>query len=402
MKIISTSLSLRPFFTIGHCNLVDKTVKRRKRYFKGSLTSYSHQSSVRFHVLRLNKACNANVKKLTEKPYFCENFFMLIIKRHHTDPYHNLATEEYVLKEIREDAFMLWRNEPSIIVGKHQNTLSEINPDYVRDHHIKVVRRLSGGGAVFHDLGNINFTFTHTGMNDNLVNFRKYTEPILEVLQKMGVDARFEGRNDLTIIGKKFSGNAMHVWKNKVLHHGTLLFSSQMADLSAALQANPAKFTDKSVKSVRSRVTNIQEHLSEPMDVVKFAEKIQDHIVAKYPEARFYEFTDEDHRKIQKLVDQKYGTWEWNYGYSPTYNFTKVIRTANSGTLEFNLEVREGVIKSVKIYGDYFGRDDPEEIETTLQEVRHEKNAIKEALLRFTIGDYFANLSLEEFLEGMF
>ena len=173
---------------------------------------------------------------------------MLIIRRHNTDPWFNLATEEFVLKNFDEDTFMLWRNAPSIIVGKHQNTLAEINLDYVKKNNIKVVRRLSGGGAVFHDLGNINFTFIKTGENGNLIDFKKYTEPILEVLLKMGINARFEGRNDLTIEGKKFSGNAEHIWKNRVLHHGTLLFSSHMANLSEALNADPAEIPGQGCK----------------------------------------------------------------------------------------------------------------------------------------------------------
>ena len=328
---------------------------------------------------------------------------MLIIRRHNTDPYFNLATEEYVLKEVKDDSFMLWRNEPSIIVGKHQNTLAEINQDYVKANSIKVVRRLSGGGAVFHDLGNLNFTFTMQGSGDeNLINFRKYTEPILEVLVKLGIDARFEGRNDLTIGGKKFSGNAMHIWKNKVLSHGTLLFSSHMTDLSGALNADPLKFKDKAVKSVRSRVTNISEHLKHTMDVMEFSALIEEHIMEKYPDAILYELSEKDHVRIQQMVDEKYGTWEWNFGYSPRYNFRKILRTMNSGTLEFNLDVREGIIREVKIFGDYFNKYDTEEIETALRNIQHQEEQIRKALSRFMIGDYFNNLTMEEFMEGMF
>ena len=327
---------------------------------------------------------------------------MLIIRRHNTDPYFNLATEEYVLKEIRDDSFMLWRNAPSIIVGKHQNTLAEINLDYVKKNGIAVVRRLSGGGAVFHDLGNINFTFIKTGEDDNLIDFRKYTEPILEVLVKLGIDARFEGRNDLTIEGKKFSGNAEHIWKNRVLHHGTLLFSSHMPDLSRALNADPVKFRDKAVKSVRSRVTNISGHLKVPMDVMQFAELIQDHMVKKYPDANFYDLTDEDHEKISDLVRTKYGTWEWNFGHSPKYNFTKILRTENSGTIEFNLDVKEGIIGGIRIFGDYFNKYNTEDIESALTGIAHEESAIRKALARFNIGDYFNNLTIDEFIKGMF
>jgi len=327
---------------------------------------------------------------------------MLIIKRHNTDPYFNLATEEYVMKEIAEDSFMLWRNAPAIIVGKHQNTLAEINVDYVKKNNIPVVRRLSGGGAVFHDLGNINFTFIQTGQPDLLVDFRKFTQPILDVMLKLGIDARFEGRNDLTIGGKKFSGNAEHIWKNRVLHHGTLLFSSEMADLSQALNVDPLKFQDKAVKSVRSRVTNISEHLKETMDVMKFADLIIDHIISMYPDARPYDLTEEDHRKINELTRTKYNTWEWNFGYSPNYNFKRILRTEKSGTIEFDLDVKNGSIIHIKIFGDYFSKFDTEEIEEALRGVSHEESAILKALERFNLGDYFTNLTMEEFLTGMF
>ncbi|TRZ71665.1 MAG: lipoate--protein ligase [Bacteroidetes bacterium] len=327
---------------------------------------------------------------------------MLIIRRHNTDPYFNLATEEYVLKEIGDDTFMLWRNAPSIIVGKHQNTLAEINLEYVRENNIKVVRRLSGGGAVFHDLGNLNFTFTMKGEGNNLINFRKYTEPILEVLVKLGINARFEGRNDLTIGGKKFSGNAMHIWKNKVLSHGTLLFSSHMPDLSGALNADPLKFKDKAVKSVRSRVTNISDHLITPMDVLEFSTLIENHIMEKYPDAILYELADEDHERIREMVESKYGTWEWNFGYSPQYNFSKVLRTQNSGTIEFNIDVTDGIIRDIRIFGDYFNMCDTEEIENALRNIQHSKGKIREALSPYNISDYFNNLTVDEFLEGMF
>jgi lipoate-protein ligase A len=327
---------------------------------------------------------------------------MIIIKRHNTDPYFNLATEEYVLKNFDEDSFMLWRNAPSIIVGKHQNTLSEINVEYVKRNNIPVVRRLSGGGAVFHDLGNLNFTFIQLGKDQNLIDFRKYTEPILEVLQKMGIHAKFEGRNDLTIDGKKFSGNAEHIWKNRVLHHGTLLFSAQITDLSQALTADPLKFQDKSVKSVRSRVTNISEHLIEPIDVMQFAALIQDHVAEKNPESKMVELTNEDHEKIYELVRTKYNTWEWNFGYSPNYNFRKVLRTEKSGTIEFDLDVRNGTIMMIKIFGDYFGMLDTEELEVALTGILHSEPEIRTALNSFNIGDYFNHLTVEEFLTGLF
>jgi lipoate---protein ligase len=327
---------------------------------------------------------------------------MLIVKRHRTDPYFNLAAEEYFLKEKSDDIFMLWRNEPSIIVGKHQNTLAEINAAYVQQNGIKVVRRLTGGGAVFHDLGNLNFTFIQNDPDHSLNDFRKYTQPILEVLQQLGIDARFEGRNDLLIEERKFSGNAETVWKNRVLHHGTLLFSATITDLSQALNVSEAKYSDKAVKSVRSRVTNISEHLTEPMDVMEFASLIHQHITSLYPDAVEYGLTDEDHRRIEALVAEKYGSWEWNFGSSPEYSFRRLIRTANSGTLEFCLDVVNGRIRKAKIYGDYFSHADPEIIEEALRDVPHQEADIRRAIEPFDISDYFARLTPDEFIAGCF
>ena len=327
---------------------------------------------------------------------------MLIVKRHHTDPYFNLATEEYVLKNFDEDSFMLWRNAPSIIVGKHQNTLAEINVDYVKKHNIPVVRRLSGGGAVFHDLGNLNFTFIRKVEGDQFIDFRKYTAPILEVMRKLGIPARFEGRNDLTIKGLKFSGNAEHIWKDRVLHHGTLLFSAQMTNLSDALNADPSKFTDKAVKSVRSRVTNISEHLKEPMEVLQFSDLIEDHILEKYPDSKITELSEEDQNRIHEMVREKYNTWEWNFGYSPNYNFRKIIRTGKGGTLEFDLDVHNGTMLHIKIFGDYFCKYDTEEIELALTGIPHQEQSIREALSRFNLDDYFTGVRMEEFLTGLF
>ncbi len=326
---------------------------------------------------------------------------MLCIERDYTNPYFNIAAEEYVLKEIEDDVFMLWRNNPCIIVGKHQNTLAEINLDYVSKNNIPVVRRITGGGTVFHDLGNLNFTFVQNGKPEELVNFKKFTQPIIDVLQQLGVEARFEGRNDLTIKGKKFSGNAEHVHKNRVLHHGTLLFSAQLGHLTDALKVSPEKFSDKAVKSVRSRVTNIIEHLQMEMNVMEFKEKILDHIKATYPDMKVIHFNKTDIEKINRLADEKYKTWEWNFGYSPKYNFSRSIK-ANGGNIQYHLEVKNGIIEKIKIYGDYFSMLDTSGVEQLLINQPHERNAIAERLQSIDIGKYFKNVTMDEFVNGMF
>jgi lipoate-protein ligase A len=326
---------------------------------------------------------------------------MLCIKSTTNNPAFNLATEEYLLKHKDEECFYLYINHPSIIVGKHQNTLAEINVEHVKKERIDVIRRLSGGGAVFHDPGNLNFTFIKKGEKDKLVDFRKYTQPILDVLVKHGVEAKFEGRNDLTIEGKKFSGNAEHVYQNKILHHGTLLFSSKLPDLSKALRVNPLKYKDKAVKSVRSRVTNISVHLKYPLTLQQFEDSIVEHVRDMYIDSRIYELTEEDKAAIQKLVDEKYGTWQWNFGYSPEYNFQKGMKT-QGGHIEVNLDVHKGLIKKAKIYGDFFNTKDVQELENLLEGLPHDYNQLNEQLKAIDISEYFSNVTREEFIDGLF
>lgn len=326
---------------------------------------------------------------------------MLCILNNSTDPYFNLAAEEYFFSNFKDNIFMLWRNSPAIIVGKHQNTLAEINYDYVKENNIKVVRRMTGGGAVFHDLGNINFTFIETGESEKLVDFRKYVQPILDILLKLGVDAKFEGRNDLTIDGKKFSGNAEHVYKNRILHHGTILFSAKMSDLTKALNVKDVKFTDKAVKSVRSRVTNVSEHLKNPITVLEFINLVFNHILEMYDDAVIYEISKQDKEKIEELVKNKYSTWEWNFGYSPEYNFDKSVRT-DGGTLEVSMFVENGVIQRLKFYGDFFTHKDISELEEAFCGVPHKEDKIKKIFESFKIDDYFLNINENDILKVLF
>ena len=325
---------------------------------------------------------------------------MLFIDNNLTNPNFNLATEEYILKNFDEDVFMLWRNEPAIIVGKNQNTLSEINYDYVKENSIPVVRRLTGGGAVFHDLGNLNFTFISTDDAKSFNNFRKFTQPIIDILNELSVKAEFSGRNDLTIDGKKFSGNAQCNYKNKVMHHGTLLFTSEITDISSALKVKPSKFEGKSVKSVASRVTNISEHLKSPLTILEFKDMIMNHISKTSTDYKIYKFSEEDLVNIKKLYDEKYNTWEWNFGSSPKYTLVNELKYVG-GNVEFYLNVDKGIITDIKICGDFFGKSDLSDIENLLVGTKHNEEEITNVLSKINIDDYMAGAKIEDIIKGL-
>ncbi len=316
-----------------------------------------------------------------------------------TDPWWNLAAEEYLFKNMDKPIFRLWQNENAIIIGHHQNAFAEINTDYVRQKGIKVVRRLTGGGAVFHDLGNVNFTFIdNVSVNEDSASmFARFTLPVINALRELGVNAYLEGRNDLLIDGRKFSGNAVARFKNRLLQHGTLLFSASMADLSNALASRPEKFTGKSVQSNRSRVTNISEHLEKPLTIDQFIEHIHNFVAGEGSGYVQYTYSDEDIKAISNLRETKYSLDSWNYGKSPAYSYSKVLKFP-AGLLEIYLQVNGGIIEEIKIYGDYFFNKDTYELEDIIRGCKHSHNAIKERVEKINLSDYFSNIEGEEFL----
>jgi lipoate---protein ligase len=322
---------------------------------------------------------------------------MLCIVNTSTDPYFNLAAEEYLLHNFNKNCFMLWRNENSIVVGKHQNPLAEINRDFVREKNIRVARRISGGGTVYHDTGNLNFTFITDGKEGHLVDFRKHTLPILEALHNLSVNARFKGRNDLAIDDKKISGNAEHVYRKRVLHHGTLLFSSNLDDLNLALKVNPSKYTSKAVKSIRSQVTNIREHLKTGMDILQFRDMIMEHVMSRFPGSEYYVFTREDIKAIKDLKTKKYSTWEWIYGYSPEYELENTL-IINSRNLILRITVSGGIIIKATISGDLQGDHPLNDFEKVLEGVRHYEHDLSARLGSYSFPEGFFISTPGEFI----
>lgn len=269
---------------------------------------------------------------------------MIFIDNQSTDPYFNLALEEFLFKR-EEDVVMLWRNDNAIVVGKHQNTLSEINYPVVLDQGIQVVRRLSGGGTVYHDLGNLNFTFIQSGDRDKLVDFTKFLSPVIDALNQMGLETYQGKRNEIMLKGKKISGNAEHTFRSRVLHHGTLLFDTDLSVLIKSLRVNPLRFEDKAIKSVQSRVTNISQHL-EGHSFDSFRRALGDALKDHFGIAQNFELNEEEVEEVKALAHEKYTSWEWNFGYSPTYKLNKSLEIEERPE-ELSISVKKGKVVEV-------------------------------------------------------
>ena len=297
------------------------------------------------------------------------------------DPAFNLAAEEVFMKKHKENILFFYINNSSIIVGKHQNTLAEINLQYLEENHIPVYRRLSGGGTVYHDNGNINYCLIENGEPGKLVDFVRATKPVVQALKNEGIDARHGKRNDLLVGHKKISGNACHVFKNRTMHHGTLLFNANLSHLTEALKVNQSHFNDKAVKSVRSEVINIGTINPKHKSPEDFLNAIGSELKRIYG-AQESQFSDEDIKEIKKRMAEKYNTWEWNYGYSPTYEFSKRYRS-NTYIYSSKIKVKKGIISRLVLKTNH---PEKEKIEATAQNlagVIHEKNKIKEVLAGF-------------------
>jgi lipoate-protein ligase A len=316
------------------------------------------------------------------------------------DAYMNLAIEEYALKnlDINESYLLFYINRPSIIIGKNQNTLEEINKDYVEENGIQVVRRLSGGGAVYHDLGNLNFSFITKDDGDSFSNFRKFTEPVIQALKKLGVNAELSGRNDIVVEGRKVSGNAQFFTKGRLFSHGTLMLDSEIDHVVSALKVRKDKIESKGIKSIRSRVANISEFLKEKLTMDKFRELLLKNIFDGVDEIPEYVLTEHDWEQIQQLSKERYQSWEWNYGMSPKFNIQRTHRFP-VGSIDVRLEVDKGIIENCKIYGDFFGTNDVSDIEKRLVGQKYEKASLQEALKGVDIKSYFGNITEQDFLD---
>lgn len=324
----------------------------------------------------------------------------LINKR--TNPYMNLALDEYAMEhiDVGEDYFFLWQNEPSIIIGKNQNAVEEVNQAFVDERKIHVARRVSGGGAVYHDFGNINFTFI-IGVDDpGKVNYKKYVQPIINALKVMDIEAEASGRNDILIDGLKISGNAQRMAKGKLMHHGTLIFDVNIEDMVQALNVDPAKIVSKGVKSVRSRVTTIKEHLPKGTTLDDFMGELHYYLSNKNQDAEI-EVTQNDLDEVTLAAQTKFSTWDWVYGASPEFNL-KNSKRFTGGRIDVLMDVKEGIIQSIRFMGDYLGLRDVVEIENKLVGIRFKEDEVRRVLSEFNLKLYFGSITLDEIIGVIF
>ncbi len=326
---------------------------------------------------------------------------LLCINSKSNTPQFNLATEEYLLKNSEHDVFMLYVNSPSIIVGKHQNTLSEINLDFVENNNLRVVRRLSGGGTVFHDLGNLNYAWIMHGAQGKIIDFNKYTDDILSYLQSIPIDATRNKNNDLLIDGKKISGNAEHIFKNKLIHHGTLLFASELNKLNNAINSDLSKFEDKSVQSKRTRVTNIVHYLKKDLTMNKFRNNLFRYILEKYERAEKYELTGLDMNQIRPLYRKKYSSWEWNFGYSPKFMFRKELQIENR-SISIKLNIKKGIILDLAISGNLFTNEEIAIFKKKFIGLQHRKSVIRYCLEENDFSSILTKLSEDDIMSLFF
>ncbi|MGI6404780.1 MAG: lipoate--protein ligase [Oscillospiraceae bacterium] len=316
------------------------------------------------------------------------------------DPTWNLAFEEYCLTQLTDcpEIMLLWQNHHSIIIGRYQNAESEVNANAVRELGVNVVRRSTGGGAVYHDLGNLNYSFIFPESGEDL-DIERICRPMIRALREMGIPAELQGRNDLAIQGQKISGTAQRLEKGRMLHHGTLLFDSDLQMLQKVLRVDHAKFQSKGASSVRSRVTNIKPFLPETVSLSDFWQQLLDVFGREGLEKR--SLGEDDLARIRQLRDEKYRTWDWNYGQAPAFQYCNTQRYPG-GKIQILFNITHGLIHSCKIQGDFLGLTAMEGLESLLVGLPFQRSAVEQRIKCLQLHLYLGKITLPQLLDCMF
>ena len=310
-----------------------------------------------------------------------------------SDPFYNLAAEQVIFDHLdRTHSYLyLWQNDNTVVIGRYQNTYAQIDPEAIRHYQTKVVRRLSGGGAVYHDLDNLNYSFITDAGPENRINFRFFLEPVADVLSSLGVQAEINGRNDLTVDGKKFSGSAQYIREGRVMHHGTLLFNCDTDKMSRILRVPAEKIRSRGVASVKSRVCRLKDYLPADYQIDDFRNDLIRYLSRNHP-TNIYTFSPEEEEIIREVKKSRYETWEWNYGSSPACTVTKSTYLPEVGSVELNLSIDHGILTGCQIYGDFFSAEGPEGLIRAIKGCPLREDALKKALEGVDIPSHIRGL----------